>query len=88
MATATFGGAVRDVHCKRDVGVLHSHSEICESTAAAGAAMYVFVRNLSPRSAACVAAGVGVAVLTRGVAYTRGIRLPVWDNATEDAKQM
>lgn len=71
-----------------DVHIVHIHLEINESTAAACAATYLFVRNLSLHPTARVAAGVGVAVLARGFACSHGIQFPVWDDGTEDAKQV
>lgn len=81
VATATFGGAIRDVLCKRDVRILHSHAEIYASTAASGAAAYIAARALGASRTIKVAAGVGVAVSLRCAAWKNGIRLPVWPEA-------
>lgn len=78
MATATFGGVVRDLLCRRQVRILHSSAEIYATTAAAGAATYVLARRLRAPVFQRVFAGVGVAVALRAWAWTHGIRLPVW----------
>lgn len=78
MATATFGGAVRDVLCDRKVRILHSISEIYACTAAAGATAYVGARYFNGRLATRLVAGVGLAVALRAWAWNHGVRLPVW----------
>lgn len=78
MSTATFGGVVRDVLCRRQVRILHSTAEIYASTAAAGALAYVFARRLGAGVALRVGAGVGLAVALRAWAWSSGVRLPVW----------
>lgn len=78
MATATFGGVVRDVLCDRKVRILHSTSEIYATTAASGAAVYMGVRAAGGGTVARVGAGVGLAMALRGWAWTEGVRLPVW----------
>lgn len=78
MATATFGGVVRDILCDRQVRILHSTAEIYACTAAAGAATYLVARRLKLPLFPRVAAGVGVAVALRTWAWSSGIRLPVW----------
>lgn len=80
MATATFGGVVRDLLCRRQVRILHSSAEIYATTAAAGAAAYILARRLRAPVFHRVFAGVGVAVALRAWAWTHGIRLPVWAN--------
>lgn len=78
MATATFGGVVRDVLCDRQVRILHSTAEIYASTAAAGAATYLAARRAKLPTLPRIAAGVGVAVALRSWAWSSGTRLPVW----------
>lgn len=78
MATATFGGAVRDVLCKRDVRIFHSHSEIYATTAASGATAYLVARGMRLGAPVRVAAGLGTATALRFLAWREGIRLPVW----------
>lgn len=81
MATATFGGVVRDVLCDRQVRILHSTAEIYASTAAAGAATYLVARRAKLPAFPRVTGGVGVAVALRSWAWSSGIRLPVWPKA-------
>lgn len=78
MATATFGGVVRDILCDRQVRILHSTAEIYASTAAAGAATYLALRRAKFSTLPRVAGGVGVAVALRSWAWSTGTRLPVW----------
>ncbi|CAN8072197.1 unnamed protein product [Agarophyton chilense] len=84
MATATFGGVVRDVLCGRKVRILHSRAEIYATTAAAGAASYVAARAAGAPVIARVAAGVGVAAALRTWAWASGVRLPVWPEHQRD----
>lgn len=84
MATATFGGAVRDVLCKRDVRIFHSHAEIYATTAASGATAYLVARSLAAPPAVSVATGLATAGMLRYMAWQKGIRLPVWKK--EDAQ--
>lgn len=78
VATATFGGAVRDVLCKRDVRILHSHAEIYASTAAGGASAYLIANMMGASLRLKILAGVGTGIFLRHLAWTEGIRLPVW----------
>lgn len=78
IATATFGGVVRDILCRREVRILHSTAEIYASTAAAGAASYLLARRLGAGVVARVGTGVGLAIALRSWAWSNGIRLPVW----------
>ncbi len=78
IATATFGGAVRDVLCKRDVRIFHSHAEIYATTAAGGATAYLLARAAGAPLAVKVAVGLGTAGALRYMAWKDGIRLPVW----------
>lgn len=84
MATATFGGVVRDLLCRRKVRILHSSAEIYASTAAGGAAAYLAARQLRAPLFQRVSAGVGLAVCLRAWAYSQGVRLPVWPNSDPD----
>lgn len=78
MATATFGGVVRDVLCNKKVRILHSYAEIYATTAAAGAAGYMVARRIGMGVAGRVGVGVGLAVGLRSWARSHGVRLPVW----------
>ncbi len=78
MATATFGGAVRDVLCKRDVRIFHSHAEIYATTAAGGATAYLVARAARVPVRFRIAAGLGTAGMLRYFAWMEGIRLPTW----------
>lgn len=83
MATATFGGAVRDVLCNRKVRILHSQAEVYASTAAAGAASYLVARGMGARVGGRVGAGLAVAFAGRSYAWMYGTRLPVWTQDEE-----
>lgn len=78
MATATFGGAVRDVLCKRDVRIFHSHAEIYATTAAGGASAYLVAKAFKAPVGARIAAGLATAGALRYAARKQGIRLPTW----------
>lgn len=78
MATATFGGAVRDVLCKRDVRIFHSHAEIYATTAAGGATAYLAAKSLKAPVGLRIAAGLATAGALRYTARKQGIRLPTW----------
>lgn len=78
VATATFGGAVRDVLCRKEVRILHSHAEIYASTAAVGAATYLAARSAGLGVVSRVGMGVGSAFAGRCWAWMYGTRLPVW----------
>lgn len=83
MSTATFGGVVRDILCRRQVRILHSTAEIYASTAAAGALAYLGARRLGGGVVVRVGAGVGLAVALRAWAWAKGVRLPVWQTPNE-----
>lgn len=78
VATATFGGAVRDVLCKRDVRIFHSHAEIYATAAGGGASAYLIARHLRAKPAVRVAVGLATAAVLRCLARAEGIRLPTW----------
>lgn len=78
VATATFGGAVRDVLCKREVRIFHSHAEIYATTAAGGASAYLGARALGASPRMRIAVGLATAATLRCLARAQGIRLPTW----------
>lgn len=78
MATATFGGAVRDILVKRDVRIFHSHAEIYATTAAAGSTAYLLARAMGASYTGRVVAGLATAAAMRCAARSAGIRLPTW----------
>ena len=80
ISTATFGGLTRDVLVAREGGVriLHSHAEVYASCAAVAAGSYVLAARAGLPLAARIAAGVGVGVAARAVAWGHGLRLPTW----------
>ena len=83
MATATFGGVVRDVLCRREVRILHSRAEIYATTALAGASGYLAARKVGLGAGGRVGLGVALAVGLRAWAWNHGVRLPVWEKETE-----
>ncbi|CDF33391.1 unnamed protein product [Chondrus crispus] len=85
MATATFGGAVRDVLCNRKVRILHSHAEVYATTAAMGAISYLGMRRMGAGVRARVGTGLVVAFAGRCFAWRYGTRLPVWQSRSETA---
>lgn len=78
VATATFGGVVRDVLVGRKVRILHSHAEVYASCAAVAAATYAAVAVAGGGVAAAVVGGVATGVAARYAAWSQGVRLPVW----------
>lgn len=78
LATATFGGVVRDVLCGRPVRILHSHADVYASTAIIGASTFLLLRAAGAPPAVTIAAGVGIATVLRLAAWAWGVRLPVW----------
>ena len=78
LLTATFGGVVRDIICKRPVRICHSNAEIYGTTAIAGSTVYMAARGLNFSPAVRIASGVSMAVLARYGARKKGRRLPVW----------
>lgn len=95
MMTATFGGVVRDVLCRRPPRILHSHAELYASTALAGASVYALTwaaQQRLPALAAAgpalrIAAGFATAFAARTAAVEWGLRLPTapWVNAPKAA---
>lgn len=84
VATATFGGVVRDVLCRREVRILHSRAEIYASAAVTGGSLYWLARHRGVGVWGRVLGGVGAAFGTRLVAWNWGVRLPVWDGKDVD----
>ena len=77
MFTATFGGVIRDVLCKRPVRILHSHAEIYASTALIGASVYTSVRYLGGSPTVRICSGVLSAMFARYSADKYDIKLPL-----------
>lgn len=80
MSTATFGGAVRDVLCKKDVRILHSHAEIYASVAAAGAGGLVMASRVGMPVGRSVGIGLAIALSGRALAWKKDVKLPVWQS--------
>lgn len=78
LMTATFGGAVRDVLCRREVRILHSTQEIYGTTAIAGAGAYVALRKMGVGVMGRVGGGVGLAMALRAWGSVTGVGLPHW----------
>lgn len=76
MFTATFGGVIRDVLCKRPVRIMYSTAEVYASTALAGASMYVLARQMRFAVLYRITAGFTTAVTCRYIAATNNVRLP------------
>jgi uncharacterized membrane protein YeiH len=77
MFTATFGGMIRDVLCKRSPRILHSNAEIYATTALAGASAYVATRGLGANPALRIFSGVATAIALRYAAVENDIKLPL-----------
>jgi hypothetical protein len=73
----------RDVLCQRPARILHSNAEIYATTAACGSVSYLGVRSLGGSPLARVAAGFSTAVLMRGWASWRDVKLPTWDTRND-----
>lgn len=76
MATATFGGVIRDVVCKRPVRIMHSHQELYGTCALTGASAYLVAYHAGLPVAANIAIGMGAAFAVRAAAIQMGLRLP------------
>ena len=81
--TATFEGMVRDVVCGLPKAtsrgrILHSHSDIYASTAAAGASCYMIARHLTLPIHIRIFSGLLAAIGLRWLAKTYCIGLPSW----------
>ena len=79
MFTATFGGVIRDVLCRRPVRILHSHAEVYASTALVGASVYTAVRGIGAPPSVRILLGVGSAMGCRYAADRDHITLPQAD---------
>uniref|UniRef100_A0A0G4I443 Glycine transporter domain-containing protein n=1 Tax=Chromera velia CCMP2878 TaxID=1169474 RepID=A0A0G4I443_9ALVE len=79
LMTATFGGAVRDVVCRRPVRILHSHAEIYGTTALFSAGTYLLVRalTLGSGSGLRILCGVLAGIGARYLAVKHDVKLPV-----------
>ena len=76
MATATFGGVIRDTLCKRPVRILHSHQELYATCALAGATSYLVSRGAGLPTALNIFVGMGAAFALRYASMNYGLRLP------------
>ena len=83
MVTATFGGMVRDVLCRRPARILHSKADIYASTALAGATAFLALRSAGMPVGVRILGGVGTAVALRYWAWTQGIRLSTYEGYAE-----
>lgn len=77
MFTATFGGMIRDVLCRRPPRILHSNAEIYATTALIGATGYVGIRAIGGSPAMRILGGVSSAMLMRYLAVEKDIKLPL-----------
>lgn len=77
MFTATFGGMVRDVLCRRQPRILHSNAEIYATTALYGATAYVAARALGANPAGRIFCGVSSAMGLRYLAAQHDLKLPL-----------
>jgi len=98
MATATFGGVVRDVLCGRPVRIVHSTTEVYAPPALMGATVYAHLahpRGLASAAAAAnpmlvvsPAAKIGLAMATcmgsRYVAIHKDVKLHTWDTSDDN----
>jgi uncharacterized membrane protein YeiH len=85
MATATFGGVVRDVVCQRPPRILHSRAEIYATCAVLGASVYIGGVAAGIPALGAVT-GVSAAVGARWAAREYQLRLPTIASLTENRK--
>ena len=79
LVTATFGGIIRDVLCRKPVRLLHGYRSIYGTPAIIGSAVFMAVRILFPeREGTGALMGLIVTVLLRVLAWTYYIRLPAY----------
>lgn len=85
IATATFGGAVRDLTLRSPIRILHSqHTELYAMAAAAAAAVYMAARVAGAPLGVKVGAGVAAAVAARAAGWKWGVRMAIWPGAGGD----
>ena len=84
--TATGGGIVRDVLCRRPARVLHSRAEIYATAAMCGGMAYAAARKAGAGPGGRVVIGVGAAMAMRIMAVELDIKLPTWENDSNDGR--
>ena len=83
MATATFGGVVQDVLCRREVGSLHSRAGMSATTAIASALRYLAAPKVGLGAGRRVGLGVALAMGLHDWDWNHSVRLPVREKETE-----
>lgn len=79
MATATFGGMIRDVLCGRPVRIVHSNAEVYAPPALAGATVYLAAKTFNGSPATRIGAAFAVCMGSRFWAVVNDVKLPTWD---------
>ncbi len=79
MATATFGGLIRDVICGRPVRIVHSNAEVYAPPALAGATVYLASITAGGSPAVRIGAAFLVCMGTRFWAVVNNVKLHTWD---------
>ena len=79
MATATFGGLIRDVLCGRPVRIVHSNAEVYAPPALAGATVYLAAITAGGSPAARIGAAFAVCMGSRFWAVVNDVKLHTWD---------
>lgn len=79
MATATFGGVIRDVICGRPVRIVHSNAEVYAPPALAGATVYLAAITAGGSPAVRIGAAFAVCMGTRFWAVMNNVKLHTWD---------
>ena len=79
MATATFGGMIRDVICGRPVRIVHSNAEVYAPPALAGATVYLAAKTFNGSPATRIGAAFAVCMGSRFWAVVNDVKLPTWD---------
>lgn len=77
MFTATFGGVIRDVLCRKNPRILYSQSEIYATTALTGATTYIALRAAGAFPGVKIAGGLVTPIVLRYFATKYDIKLPV-----------
>ena len=84
MATATFGGMIRDVLCGRPVRIMHSNSEVYALPALIGATVYLVFKRVGGSPAVRIAAAFVVCMGIRFFAFQSNFKLYTWDTIQDN----
>lgn len=84
MATATFGGLIRDVLCGRPVRIVHSTTEVYAPPALAGATVYLTSKRMGGSPATRLGLAIATCMGSRYIAVRNDLKLHTWDTAHDN----